>query len=137
MYPRQHAVVSGAATLLYAVITSVSPVEIVLWTIIGVIAGVLIDVDHVILSMLVAHRVEEGISWFKRPVQAITSPDDLLEDMEYESLVFHRMISHGLVLVILIVLTRVHVLFLPAVIGLTAHILADILWDLKQGSYGI
>lgn len=137
MYPKQHAVISAGATVLFGILLNGSPTQIALWTIIGVVAGVLIDVDHVILGMVIGKNIEDGIAWFLHPAAALTQPDQLLADMDYDALVYHRMISHVLVLAVLTLLIPVHPLLLPAAVGLTAHILADVVWDVKHGQYGV
>jgi len=56
--------------------------------------------------------------WSRRPVVAVTSPDALLEDMEYDTVIYYRLLSHALVRLVLGALTQIHVLFVPAVVGL-------------------
>lgn len=136
MYPKQHALVSGAAVLAYSLFLNLPPTEIAVWVGIGMFTGVLIDVDHVLLSMVVAGRYEQGLSWFQRPMRAVLDPEALLEDMEYDRLLYHRLLSHLFVFVILVSLISVHRLFISAAAGLAVHIASDILWDMKQGSYG-
>lgn len=135
MYPKHHAAVSGMATVLYAAWMQAEPVQMALWAVIGITAGVMIDVDHVLLGMLVDGRVAEGLSWFRQPVTAVTRPDALLADMEYDTMVYHRLLSHTVVLTVLVALIRFHSLFIPAAVGLAAHIAADVVWDVKQRSY--
>jgi hypothetical protein len=135
MYPKQHAAISGIATLLFALWIGIAPEQTVVWLVIGMIAGVLIDVDHVVLGMIVDGRIDEGISWFLHPVAAVTQPDALLADMAYDTLVYHRLISHLLVLAVLAALSNTYPLLLPAVVGLAAHIVADVVWDVWNGTY--
>jgi len=135
LYPKQHALVSGTSVFIYSLITGLSPVNTFLWTILGTVSGVLIDVDHAILPMLLKKKYSEGLKWFKNPVKAITRPSEFLDDMEYDNLVYHRLVSHTTVLAFLIYLTGLSVLFVPISLAVGVHILCDLGYDLYNGSY--
>ncbi len=135
MYPRDHAIIAAAVTAIVAVISGVTGTGFIVWVTIGTIAGVVIDVDHVVLSMFVHGRWREGFKWLGQPRHALLSPDALLEDIDYPKLVHHRILSHMVIFAALVVLVPVHELVRPAVLGLGAHILADIAWDLWNETY--
>lgn len=131
MYPKQHAVLSSTATLAAGTLAQLGTPELVLWTVIGTAVGVLIDVDHALLGMLVAGRVEKGRYWFRHPVTAVTDADRFLDDMEYNGLRTHRLVTHVLGFLSLLALLPVHRLVTPAAVGLGTHIVGDVLWDFR------
>lgn len=135
MYPKQHAIISGLATLLIAVFIEPDPVMIGIWTLIGTVAGVFIDVDHAVLSVLVENKWKEVLYWCRHPVKALTEPESFIQSTGYDTLVFHRLASHILILLTLVVLLRLHPFVLPAVVGVSAHIAADMVWDVKNNEY--
>lgn len=135
MYPRHHAIVAAAVTAVAAVASGVTGFAFLAWVAVGTIAGVFIDVDHVVLSMLVHGRWREGYRWLRQPRHALLSPDALLEDIDYPKLVHHRILSHMLVFAGLVLLVPFNDLIRPAVIGLGAHILADMVWDIRHETY--
>jgi len=135
MYPRHHAITAAAVTAMAAVSSDVTGIMFLVWVGIGTIAGVFIDIDHVVLSMVVHGRWREGYKWLRQPRHALLSPDALLEDIDYPMLVHHRILSHMVIFAVLVSLIPLHTLFRPAVIGLGAHILSDIAWDLWNKTY--
>ncbi len=136
MYPREHALSSGISVLTYTVLEGLQPGLIPIWILAGTAAGVLIDVDHAILSMTVKGRLEEGLKWFKHPVKAISQPSRFLDDMDYESLVYHRLISHALIVTLLWSLSALSPLVEAAALGTSTHLAGDLLYDLGTGNYG-
>ncbi|MDY6771593.1 MAG: hypothetical protein SV186_06610 [Candidatus Nanohaloarchaea archaeon] len=135
MYPRDHAILSAAVTAGSAAFLGLVPGQILLWTVMGTVAGVFIDVDHVFLSMLVTGEWDEGLAWLRAPHKAFMEPDRLLRDIEYPALVRHRILTHFLALAVLLAGTKLHVLFYPAAIGLAVHIAVDIVVDIWNGAY--
>jgi hypothetical protein len=135
MYPRHHAIIAAAVTAMAAVASGVTGLAFVAWVTIGTVAGVFIDIDHVVLSMLVHGRWKEGYKWLRQPRHALLSPDALLEDIDYPKLVHHRILSHMIIFAVLVAVVPLHDLVRPAVIGLGAHILSDIAWDLWNQTY--
>lgn len=133
MYPKQHAAISAVTALVVAVVIGVSIPTVVLWTVIGTLAGIFIDVDHVLLSMFVAGNREKGRYWFTHPIEAVTEPDALVESMEYSDMVYHRMVSHLAVFGVFYLLIDVNQLFMPVAAGLGAHIVGDLVWDVRNG----
>ncbi len=133
MRPDEHAVISGFVVFIAAQLAGFDTPDVLLWTVAGTAAGVLIDVDHALLSMVVKGRVREGLYWFRHPVKAMTDPDAFLADMEYPALVYHRMATHLAILVVIILLTGIHPLVIPVMIGVAAHVVADIVWDVHTG----
>ncbi|MDY6778400.1 MAG: hypothetical protein SVU32_07045 [Candidatus Nanohaloarchaea archaeon] len=135
MYPARHALVSGLVTAAAALLAGVSPPMFGVWIAAGTAAGTLIDVDHVLLAMLVRGRWKAGLSWFQRPFQAMLQPDALLSDVQYPGLARHRMVTHVAVFAVLVAGTRLHALFVPAAVGLGAHVAVDLVLDLRHGNY--
>ncbi|MDY6761795.1 MAG: hypothetical protein SVY41_01995 [Candidatus Nanohaloarchaea archaeon] len=137
MYPRQHAVVSVLTASLYAAVTGITPVSILLWAVIGGVAGVFIDVDHLLLTAVVAGNQETALHWFRHPARALLKPRQLVDDIHYggRAIYVHRIGTHFAVLALLALLVNVHRLFIPAAVGVAAHIIADIVWDLHHGNY--
>lgn len=136
MLPVQHAAVSGTAVFLAAIRWTSSPETILLWTVTGLLAGVLIDVDHALLAMVARGKTGEGLYWFRHPLEAITDPDAFLNDMDYPALVYHRLVTHLIVFLALsaLALTASHPLIIPALIGIGTHIAADLYWDVRRGA---
>lgn len=135
MYPKQHLVTSASGTAAAALFVSGDPVTAATWAVIGGIAGVLIDVDHVLLSMAVGKNIGEGLAWFRRPVTAITAPRQLLDDIDYDTLVVHRLATHLLILGGAVALTTVHWMFAPVSVGIGIHLCCDVIYDLYDGNY--
>ena len=134
MFPKQHAAVSGLSVAIYAVLEGLALIDIVLWTFLGAVSGVLIDVDHAVLSMVVKKRYRKGLNWFKNPVGAVTRPSEFLDDMDYEGLIYHRIFSHVLILGLLINFSEFCELFIPVGLGVGVHLVSDIFYDLYTES---
>lgn len=135
MWPKQHALVSAVFVSLYATLYAETIQVAVLWVCIGVAAGVLIDIDHVILGIVVKKRYE-GFSWFKKPLQAMLNPGELLDDIEYPAMIYHRTITH-----LLIILASMTMLSWPVgrVVFLTLclHLFCDIIHDIMNNDHWI
>jgi membrane-bound metal-dependent hydrolase YbcI (DUF457 family) len=132
MYPKQHAVVSGIGTLVYAILYGLLPADVLLWTFLGMVAGVMIDVDHVVLSMIMTGRYRRGLFWIRQPVRALTEPREFLDDMGYDELWYHRIITHTLILASLVVLLDLHPLVRPVMVGVVFHLVADLLYEAHE-----
>lgn len=133
MYPRHHGPVSGAATLAAAVYYGLGAEAVVIWTALGAAAGVLIDADHIPVAMLFNDKVSEGIYWMKHPVRAVFNAVEMRNRIDPDkTLRPHRMASHLLILTVLIGLRGIHPLLLPVTIGVAAHTLADLAWDIYE-----
>jgi hypothetical protein len=135
MFPKQHAAVSGTSVAVYAVVQGLGLTDILIWTFLGAVSGVLIDVDHAVLSMLVEKRYRKGLKWFKDPLGAVTRPSEFLEDMDYDKLIYHRLVSHAVVLGLLLYLSGFYSLVVPVAVGVGLHLVCDIGYDLYRGSY--
>lgn len=135
MYPVHHAALSILVGLVTVPFIGLEPPAAVLAFLLALAAGVGIDVDHVLLPMLLKGRRRQGVAWLLRPVPAFTRPRDLLDALSYEQLVFHRLLSHSTVLVVLFLVSREIPVLVPAVAALAAHIVADVAWDLSRGTY--
>ncbi len=137
MYPREHALFSGAVVAAASTLAEIPTPEAFLWIGVGILTGVFIDVDHLFLAALIGGKREEALKWFRNPVGAVLKPRELMDDIRYSGrwIYVHRMVSHISVLVILILLMPFHDLFIPAAVGLAAHIAADVVWDLYHGNY--
>lgn len=134
MLPDEHAVISGLVVFIAAQVFGLSTPDVLVWTFLGMVAGVLIDVDHALLAMTVKGRISEGLYWFRHPFRAVRNPDAFLAEMDYPMLVYHRLMTHSLIFLALVLLRHVHELILPVLIGVIAHIIADIVWDVKRGA---
>lgn len=135
MFPKQHAAVSGFSVMVYAVLEGLALTDVVLWTFLGAVSGVLIDVDHAVLSMVVKKRYSKGLKWFKDPVGAVTRPSEFLDDMDYGRLIYHRIISHAVVLGLFTYLSAFYSILIPVAAGVGVHLVCDIVFDLYKGTY--
>lgn len=135
MEPSRHLVVSGAAGAAAAALSGLPFPAAVLWTAVAAAAGVLVDVDQVILPMVVTGAWRSGARWFFRPVRAFVRPGDLVEELEYPAMVFHRLATHTAAFLALALLARVEPLMAAAAVGVAAHIAADVASDLSRGTY--
>lgn len=137
MYPKHHALISGLAAASYAALTGLALQQVAVWTVIGMFAGVFIDVDHAVLAVMFGKR-DVVWDWMHRPVTALVEPARFVADIEYggPSLYYHRIISHLVILAVVVFLARWYALFVPVMVALVAHIAADIAWDLHHGNYG-
>jgi len=118
--------------MVYAALEGLTFTDMLLWGLLGAVSGVLIDVDHALLSMIVKKRYKEGLKWFRKPVEAVSR---FLEEMDYDSLVYHRLVSHSAVLAVLFYLSTSYSLFVPVAFGVGVHLMCDIVYDLYCGSY--
>ncbi len=136
MLPDQHAVVSGVTVFSAALLLDIAPAAILLWTVIGILAGVLIDVDHALLAMATQGKTREGLYWFRHPLEAVSDPDAFLEDMDYPALVYHRLATHAVLFIgtTALVWLSVHPMLTPVLIGIGAHVAADLYWDVRRGA---
>lgn len=135
MYPKEHFITSGSGVLAYSIAIGLPLPEIIIWTVLGSSAGVLIDIDHAILSMVIKKRFKKGLKWFRQPLKAITKPESFLDDMSYEGLRYHRIISHTVILGILFFIKDFNPLLTPVTIGVGLHLLGDIAHDLNNKKY--
>ena len=85
--------------------------------------------------MLVKKRYRKGLRWFKDPIGAVTRPSEFLEDMDYDKLIYHRLVSHAVVLGLLLYLSGFYSLVVPVAVGVGLHLVCDIGYDLYKGSY--
>ncbi len=136
MYSRSHAVVSFAAVGGYVLLAGIPFPGAALWVVIGVVAGVFIDVDHVVLAAVFGDR-GAVFRWMRRPWAPFTHGEELLDDLEYGSqrLYYHRIATHGAALALLYLGSQRYTLLLPAFIAALVHIVSDVLWDLWNGNY--
>lgn len=135
MLPRQHAVTSGLVTLAVAVHLELAAPLVLLWTLVGTISGVVIDVDHALLGMTVGGHWQTGLSWFRHPVAAVSNPYEFLRSLNYPGLIKHRILTHLAVMSLLGGLATRYPIVVPAGIGLATHILGDVVVDLREGRY--
>ncbi|MDY6788996.1 MAG: hypothetical protein SVV03_03455 [Candidatus Nanohaloarchaea archaeon] len=136
MFPRQHAAVSGIAVLIFALWKEVALGTLVLWTVLGTVAGVLIDVDHAFLGMLVGGEFWRKARWFLHPVKAIfIKPREFAKDMYYRGFTVHRILTHTVVLLISIYLSGFWTIFKPISVAIAAHIAADVVDDIREERY--
>ncbi|MDY6769784.1 MAG: hypothetical protein SVU88_02315 [Candidatus Nanohaloarchaea archaeon] len=133
MYPAQHAATSGAAALLAALYLQLSPLTAAVWAIAGIAAGVLVDVDHVVLAVLLHGRWDAARTWIRQPVTAVLDPEAFLEDIDPAAdLRGARILSHAAVLgAALLAVGRIP-LATPVAVALSVHILVDIAWDVRE-----
>lgn len=135
MEPSRHLVISGAAGAAAAALAGLPFPAAVLWTAVAAAAGVLVDVDHVLLPMVVTGAWRPGVRWFFRPARAFVEPRALLDELEYPEMVFHRLATHTAAFLVLVLLARIEPLMAAAAVGVAAHIAADVAWDLSRGTY--
>lgn len=135
MDPDRHLVISGVAGAAAAIAAGLPPGTVVAWTVIAGAAGVLVDIDHVLLPMLVTGAWRRGGRWFLRPVTAFTRPGQVSDDLSYRTMVFHRLASHTAVFLGIAAAARLVPVLAAAVVGVGAHIVADVAWDLSRGTY--
>lgn len=121
--------------VVYTVLKGLALTDILLWTFLGALSGVLIDVDHAVLSMVIKKRYSKGLRWFRDPIGAVTRPSEFLDDMEYDRLIYHRIVSHTVILGLLMYLSGFYSILVPVSIGVGAHLVSDIVYDLHGGSY--
>lgn len=130
MYPREHAVVSGAAVLLAGGYTGLGVERLALWVVVGTVAGVFIDADHVPLAMVFNGKMGEGLYWFRHPLRAILKPRELHDSIDPgDEIIAHRLVSHLMIFLGLLLFLPYNPLVLPVLIGVAAHIAADVAWD--------
>ncbi len=124
-----------------ALLAGVPLPELVVWTVVGTVAGVLIDADHFLLILVVDRNVAGVRYWVRRPVTVITDPRTFLDDVEYEkpAMNFHRLLSHCVILVAVgvaaVTVPLPVFLAVPALVAIAVHIAADVAWDIYQGDY--
>lgn len=135
MFPKQHAAVSGILVAIYAIVEGLSSTDILFWAFLGGISGVLIDVDHALLSIFIKKRYSKGLKWFRNPVKAISRPSEFLADMDYENLIYHRIISHTAVLGIVSYFSIFYSFLFPVTLGVGVHLICDLGYDLYRNSY--
>ncbi|MDY6773910.1 MAG: hypothetical protein SVS85_01820 [Candidatus Nanohaloarchaea archaeon] len=136
MYPRDHALVSAAAMVIYAVGMGANPSEFVIWVAVGTLAGVFIDLDHLVLASMFGKK-QEVKDWLRKPLEAFKDSESLLEDIEYGSseLYYHRIISHVSIILVALYISRTFPLMRPVTVALVVHLVSDILWDIKENNY--
>ncbi len=134
MYPLHHLVLSTVAAIATVPFLGLSPGMTAVAVVLGIAAGVLVDVDHVLLPAVYS-RSSAPFAWMRRPVRAFREPRSLLADVAYERMVLHRLLSHSTVLVAVYLVSLEFPVLVPAVAALIVHILADIVWDVARGNY--
>ncbi|MDY6774114.1 MAG: metal-dependent hydrolase [Candidatus Nanohaloarchaea archaeon] len=133
MYPRQHAAISAVAVTIAGALLELSLPELAFWGFVGVLSGVLVDIDHLPLAVFFNRKSEEVRDWLRHPLKALTHARELREDIDpEENLVAHRMVSHLLGFGVLCVLAPYHRLVIPAVIAVGVHIISDVAWDIRE-----
>lgn len=133
MWPKQHAAVSVTFFSLYGLVFASSIPEGLLWLVVGTAAGVLIDIDHVLLGIVVGRHFE-AIRWFRHPIHAMTKPGDLLDHIEYPRMVYDRTITHLLAITIAFVLVELPLMGI-VFLALCLHLSCDLIYDIQQGVY--
>ncbi|MCJ7478972.1 MAG: hypothetical protein MUP63_02230 [Candidatus Nanohaloarchaeota archaeon QJJ-7] len=136
MHPRDHALVSVVVIVVYSVVMGANPSEFVIWMTAGTLAGVFIDLDHLVLVYIFGRR-EVVKDWVWKPFRALKDSESLLEDMEqdYIELYYHRIISHVSIILVSLYLSRIFRLMEPLTVALVVHLVSDILWDIKENNY--
>jgi len=127
--PKKHAVLGGITVLVYGLYVGLGFSTLLQWLAVGIVVGVFIDIDHLLLAMFVDGRWKEGLKWILHPWRVFNHADEFLEDLEYPELVHHRIITHLAVLIALFFALDAHPLVLPALLSLSTHIAADIIAD--------
>ncbi len=136
MFPRQHAAISGAAVLIFGIWEEVALGTLIIWTLIGTVAGVLIDVDHAFLGMIGKGKFREIGRYFFHPIEAIfKKPEEFAELVYYRGFTIHRIISHFLIFLISLYLSTFFTIFEPVSVAVAFHIVADIAEDIYSRRY--
>ncbi len=106
-----------------------------IWITVGVAAAVVIDIDHLILPAVVGGKKEESLEYLKKPFKAFTSPQEPFNDLHYEGMPFHRMISHFAALSVSYLLLDLGGVSVAVFMGVSSHIAADLYEDVIERRY--
>lgn len=134
MRPVHHLGLSAVAATATVPFLPLDPVMTVAAVLLGIAVGVFIDVDHVLLPVA-RSRDPRGLAWLRHPVRAFRQPDDLLDELSYDRMVFHRLLSHSTVLIAFYLVSVEFPVLVPSVVAIAVHILSDVAWDLSRGTY--
>lgn len=130
MYPKQHLLVSFVTFTTYALASGMDLATAAVWIAVGTVVGVLIDVDHLLLSIFVDGKIKENLEWFRQPVRIFHHPHEYLEQLKYDGMRFHRLVSHTVIAAAVYPLLPFHFVFIPAFVSIVLHIITDIVGDI-------
>lgn len=126
MYPRSHAVISFAVSLLYAAVVASSVLQAVAWIMLGTFAGVAIDIDHAFIPLFVPSTQKAVLKWMKKPFAVFRSPKEFLDDVEFPHFGRWRLVTHFLFLYAAFRSWQSHPLFGVVFVSMAVHVLCDI-----------
>jgi hypothetical protein len=129
MYPKEHAITSTAAVLLYAIASGVDAPTTSLWAAIAVVSTIAIDVDH--LLVLLARGDFSHIRMFLAdPFVVFRSPAKIKDEIYFKGFGGIRLVSHSAVIATAYLVSErlAPNLTAPLMLSLIVHCALDV-WD--------
>jgi hypothetical protein len=127
MFPLTHTWTSGLAVLLLALGSSIPAQIIVEWVLVGAVASILLDLDHLLLPLLFSESRRKFTRIFGKPLFYLTNMDELRGILYSPGTTEARIIIHVLFITVILafILRNSPDYFLPVAASLLTHIAFD------------
>ncbi|MBI5229133.1 hypothetical protein HY991_03410 [Candidatus Micrarchaeota archaeon] len=127
--PKNHIIISGAAVLAFAFFYNIGFFGILLWVAIAIFATVLIDSDHLVVAFFIADKRKIVGKALRNWSSTLLDIEAFRKKIHFKGFTLLRLLTHllGGLLILALFYFLLQSLFVPALISLAFHFIADVI----------